>query len=519
MAGLRSMDATIADVENTNDFLKINPGDIVDQYYLKDTKTGTGKIININNKIDELNSLNKRVKNKMISLLETEQTGLDIKMWIAKNILIKIKPEKREYVTTELIKDYNKYISVITEEQNARKDNYTQLLPPTPQVARTGETNKPKSALKLNPKPIAPSIIREYSLLPKSSKIQFGITTSEEFKANENDSDRQIQFENAISQTLRETGLVHSENANPLKTIQINETINTTEIESFEKTLKKSINYIIDIFSTFSSLRSQIEAIEASVMTEIYDLKRHIKKLYNFLFKTQKTYNMNNHVEIFKSYIYYQYFKILQKFFDDLNKWYLQNFGKQIVKTTQLSSANTSANTSANANANNESYSSLKPKIIKCIAVFLDKFPNEIGYALNRKIQDQQPFNLEYIESLSDKLNRNLPLELPNAEQQANQTWRCGYTILINGMSNAECQWAIPDGGFEEIGKQMELESKDRLKQIQYERSICKHGDTYKAMLARSVKGGRRTRHKQRKQKKNKKTQKKCKKRTRRYKK
>jgi hypothetical protein len=90
-------------------------------------------------------------------------------------------------------------------------------------------------------------------------------------------------------------------------------------------------------------------------------------------------------------------------------------------------------------------------------------------------------------------------------------------------MSNAECQWAIPDGGFEEIGKQMDLESKDRLKQIQYERSICKHGDTYKAMLARSVKGGRRTRRKQRKQKKtqkrhkkrtNKRKQKKCKKKT-----
>jgi hypothetical protein len=521
MAGLGSMDATIADVANTNDFLKINPEDIVDQYYLKDTKTGTGKIVNINNKRYELNSLNERVKDKMIFLLNTESTGLDIKMWIAKNILIKIKPEKREYVTTELIKDYNKYISVIIEEQNARKDNYTQLLPPTPQVARTGETNKPKSALILNSKPIEPSIIREYSLLPKSSKIQFGITTSEEFKAN--DSNRQLQFEKPINQTLIETGLVHSENANPLKTIQINETINTTEIESFKKTLKKSIDYIIVIFSIFSSLRSQIEAIEASVMTEIYNLKKHIIILYNFLFKTQKTYNMNNHVEIFKSYIYYQYFKILQKFFDDLNKWYLQNFGKQIVKTTQLSRINTSANTSANANATDERYSSLKPTIIKCIAVFLDKFPNEIGYALNRKIQDQQPFNLEYIESLSDKLNRNLLLELPNAEQQANQTWRCGYTILINGMSNAECQWAIPDGGFEEIGKQMELESKDRLKQIQYERSICKHGDTYKAMLARSVKGGRRTRQKQRKQKKtqkrhkkrtNKRKQKKCKKKT-----
>jgi hypothetical protein len=513
MAGLGIMDATIADVENTNDFLKINPEDIVDQYYLKDTKTGTGKIVNINNKRDELNSLNERVKNQMIFLLENEKTGLDIKMWIAKKILIKIKPEKREYVTTELIKDYNKYISVIIEEQNARKDNYTPFLESQIE-ARTGETNKPKSALILNSKPIEPSIIREYSLLPKSSKIQFGITTSEEFKAN--DSNRQLQFKEPINLTI-ETGFRHSENANPLKTIQINETINTTEIESYKKTLKKSIDYIIDIFSIFSGLRSQIEAIEASVMTEIDNLKKNIIILYNFLFKTQKTYNMNNHVEIFKSYIYYQYFKILQKFFDDLNKWYLQNFGKQIVKTTQLSRINT--NTNANANADDERYSSLKPTIIKCIAVFLDKFPNEIGYALNRKIQDQQPFNLQYIESLSDKLNRGLPLMLPNAEQQANQTWRCGYTILINGMSNAECQWAIPDGGFEEIGKQMDLESKDRLKQIQYERSICKHGDTYKAMLARSVKGGRRTRHKQKKQRKNKKTQKRHKKRTRRYKK
>ena len=514
MAGLGIMDATIADVENTNDFLKINPEDIVDQYYLKDTKTGTGKIVNINNKRDELNSLNERVKNQMIFLLENEKTGLDIKMWIAKKILIKIKPEKREYVTTELIKDYNKYISVIIEEQNARKDNYTPFLESQIE-AMTGETNKPKSALIQGSKITKPSIIREYSLLPKSSKIQFGITASEEFKAN--DSNRQDQFEKPIKQTLKETGFRHSENANPLKTIQINETINTTEIESYKKTLKKSIDYIIDIFSIFSGLRSQIEAIEASVMTEIDNLKKNIIILYNFLFKTQKTYNMNNHVEIFKSYIYYQYFKILQKFFDDLNKWYLQNFGKQIVKTTQLSRINT--NTNANANANDERYSSLKPTIIKCIAVFLDKFPNEIGYALNRKIQDQQPFNLQYIESLSDKLNRGLPLMLPNAEQQANQTWKCGYTILINGMSNAECQWAIPDGGFEEIGKQMDLESKDRLKQIQYERSICKHGDTYKAMLARSVKGGRRTRHKQKKQRKNKKTQKRHKKRTRRYKK
>ena len=280
MAGLGIMDATIADVENTNDFLKINPEDIVDQYYLKDTKTGTGKIVNINNKRDELNSLNERVKNQMIFLLENEKTGLDIKMWIAKKILIKIKPEKREYVTTELIKDYNKYISVIIEEQNARKDNYTPFLESQIE-ARTGETNKPKSALILNSKPIEPSIIREYSLLPKSSKIQFGITTSEEFKAN--DSNRQLQFKEPINLTI-ETGFRHSENANPLKTIQINETINTTEIESYKKTLKKSIDYIIDIFSIFSGLRSQIEAIEASVMTEIDNLKKHIIILYNFLF-------------------------------------------------------------------------------------------------------------------------------------------------------------------------------------------------------------------------------------------
>jgi hypothetical protein len=223
---------------------------------------------------------------------------------------------------------------------------------------------------------------------------------------------------------------------------------------------------------------------------------------------------------------------LLQKLFNSLNYWYHTYFDESIVVIKDeelwfrtffpepisiLSIDEKNEITQIKANAN---FSQIKSLLIQCIAVFLDNLPNEIKYALDddRNIKIQQPFNLEYIIVLSDKLNRNLPLELPNATQQANQTWRCGYTILINGMSNAECQWAIPDGGFEEIGKKMDTTNKDtlnRLKQIQYERSICKHGDTYKAMLARSIKGGSRTRRRQKKQRKNKKTQKRHKKKTR----
>jgi hypothetical protein len=224
---------------------------------------------------------------------------------------------------------------------------------------------------------------------------------------------------------------------------------------------------------------------------------------------------------------------LLQKLFNSLNYWYHTYFDESIVviKDEELwfrtffpepiSILSVDEKNEITQIKNHENiFHQIKPLLIRCITIFLNTIPNYIGgIALNddRNIKIQQPFNLDYIIVLSDKLNRDLQLELPNTKQQANQTWKCGYTILINGMSNAECQWAIPDGSFEEIGKQMDTTNKDilnRLKEIQYERSICKHGDTYKAMLARSVKGGRRTRRHHRKQKKQKKTQKRQKKHT-----
>jgi hypothetical protein len=68
-----------------------------------------------------------------------------------------------------------------------------------------------------------------------------------------------------------------------------------------------------------------------------------------------------------------------------------------------------------------------------------------------------------------------------------------GYTVKLQmtyGTLDKYCKLAIPDGGFDEIGKQMKNTA--RIKQIREERSICKHGDTVAASFSKWFKGGRR---------------------------
>ena len=75
-----------------------------------------------------------------------------------------------------------------------------------------------------------------------------------------------------------------------------------------------------------------------------------------------------------------------------------------------------------------------------------------------------------------------------------------GYTVKLKMeygvLEDKDCEWAIPDGGFNEIGKQMT--NRTRVGQINEERSKCKHGDTVVASISNlfKPKGGR---HKTRK--------------------
>jgi hypothetical protein len=384
-------------------------------------------------------------------------------------------------------------------------------------------------------------------LLPKSQKV----TISESEKQNygetfpryldSSESDLKVELDedempNPMSPPPKIKWVSRGQNPKGLITIidKVNGA-NITEITRQKDAVLIKLTNINSILKEAKAplLEKKMREIIDNLTLDFDNLIRDVKTFYDFLFINNVNPDRNMLTKIFKSYIYYSYFKLLQKLFNSLNYWYHTYFDESIVviKDEELwfrtffpepiSILSVDEKNEITQIKNHENiFHQIKPLLIRCITIFLNTIPNYIGgIALNddRNIKIQQPFNLDYIIVLSDKLNRDLQLELPNTKQQANQTWKCGYTILINGMSNAECQWAIPDGSFEEIGKQMDTTNKDilnRLKEIQYERSICKHGDTYKAMLARSVKGGRRTRRHHRKQKKQKKTQKRQKKHT-----
>ena len=114
----------------------------------------------------------------------------------------------------------------------------------------------------------------------------------------------------------------------------------------------------------------------------------------------------------------------------------------------------------------------IKTAFIKLIAGLLDAYPIDID--INQKIQDSKK-GIEFIDGYTVKLKMK-------------------WSVL----EDKDCEWAIPDGGFNEIGKQMT--NRTRVGQINEERSKCKHGDTVVASISNLSKkfpwGGR---HKTRK--------------------
>ena len=108
----------------------------------------------------------------------------------------------------------------------------------------------------------------------------------------------------------------------------------------------------------------------------------------------------------------------------------------------------------------------IKTAFIKLIAGLLDAYPVDID--INKKIKASKKEN-EFIYGYTVKLKME-------------------YSVL----EDKDCERAIPDGGFNEIG--LKMTNRARVAQINEERSKCKHGDTVVASISNLFKrkGGRR---------------------------
>jgi hypothetical protein len=109
----------------------------------------------------------------------------------------------------------------------------------------------------------------------------------------------------------------------------------------------------------------------------------------------------------------------------------------------------------------------IKTAFIELIAGLLDAYPVDID--INKKIKIASKKEKEYIYGYTVKLKME-------------------YSVL----EDKDCERAIPDGGFNEIG--LKMTNRTRVAQINEERSKCKHGDTVIASFSNlfKPKGGRR---------------------------
>jgi hypothetical protein len=84
------------------------------------------------------------------------------------------------------------------------------------------------------------------------------------------------------------------------------------------------------------------------------------------------------------------------------------------------------------------------------------------------------------------------------SKKQKEKEYIYGYTVKLkmewSVLEDKDCERAIPDGGFNEIG--LKMTNRARVAQINEERSKCKHGDTVVASISNLFKrkgGGRKT--------------------------
>lgn len=466
-------------------FFPLKVDDIVDAIFIppngKDRMIGHMENILPANKVLIIDKINKNIYDTINEKFKSEKTTLDLGgKWADDNVLKYIKGKKKADIQKQLSTYSTTINKNITDEQSSRllklKTTYLRPKEKTGAFKYTAEKEKTSTPDQ--------SIFSGILPLPKKNKIKFDDATIIEYKIDTIPIKNPGRITDLQGKLRVKEGVFIKDNFDESN-------FDKSEIEKQKQELEIKIGNIISYLNEAEVplLKDKMIKIRDRLIPKFDKLINNIKKLYIYLFITNfQSPNRTLGLNIFRTYIYYNYFKLLQTLWLD-----------RAILSIPMSATNEEKVEINTIKANTAIFPLVKTLLIGCISIFLNTMPNFIGgIALNddRNIQDQQSFNLNYIVKLSLKLDEDSSPEFPTEDEKANQTWRCGYTILINNMSNTECQWAIPDGGFEEIGKQMELQSKDRLKQIQYERSICKHGDTYKAMLARSVKGGR---HKTRK--------------------
>lgn len=110
---------------------------------------------------------------------------------------------------------------------------------------------------------------------------------------------------------------------------------------------------------------------------------------------------------------------------------------------------------------------------------------------------DNYPIDIDIQNTINMTKGRFSARVVNMTKKRQNYDYIYGYTVKLKmtyGTLDKDCEWAIPDGGFNEIGKQMT--NRARVAQINEERSKCKHGDTVVASISNLSKkfpwGGRR---------------------------
>jgi hypothetical protein len=250
--------------------------------------------------------------------------------------------------------------------------------------------------------------------------------------------------------------------------------------------------------SPFQNYNTLYNANKDAVTIDEYNLISDVFFQFNFFFR--KTF--------------YDEFVRIPKISED-NRRILDNNRNNFVSTSEeLKRPQKSSDAEHRQNLNTVMSKSLEEYLKLCFlyGTKLDLDTAKTVDNMNDKVAQYEPFKntireafIKLIAGLLDNypidIDINQKIKIASEISQPNE-YIYGYTVKLkmewSVLEDKDCEWAIPDGGFNEIG--LKMTNRARVAQINEERSKCKHGDTVVASISNLSKkfswGGR---HKTRK--------------------
>ena len=277
-----------------------------------------------------------------------------------------------------------------------------------------------------------------------------------------------------------------------------------------ETVLSSKSNVIQDISNLESLVEQQFNQFILKFDTLVFPsveekmiIKANITRLKQKLFDDNKASTEGGYLNTVKKNILEYEYNLIKIVFEALNNFYRANFFDEFIPIKQSTIVFKEINEVRDTYMRTNNKEDLKKLLSKCVkngskddfSIYKNQFIKLYGpipvYSANIK----QDFIILIAELLDNyPIDIDINQEITRAKKNTQtQEYIYGYTVILRSSKGVlytkECELAIPDGGFDEIGKQMTNQT--RIKQIREERSICKHGDTITASFSRWFKGGR----------------------------